>query len=110
MKILCCICIAMEKLGEFYRKDKVVGIVKVENMLSGKILLLKSFDVVNEYKNIRFSLDMGTFDNVDLQKDYEETGLELFDISLDKECSKENIDETLNDRETYYKSQGRLFY
>ena len=35
----------MIKNEEFLRKDKVIGIIKIENMLSGRIFLVKSTDV-----------------------------------------------------------------
>ena len=101
----------MDKNAEFLRKDKVIGIIKIENMLSGKILLVKSTDVVKDYSRIRFALDMGTFDVKSLEDDYTATGLELFDIALDKEAeSKGELDELLKERIEYYSKLKKDLY
>ncbi len=101
----------MDKLSEFYSKDKVAGIIKIENMLTSEILLIKSTDAVSDYKKIRFSLDLGTYWNKELQDDYEKTGLELFDISLDVRAEDPAIlDSLLEERTLYYKGLRRRFY
>ena len=101
----------MEKNEEFLRKDKVKGIIKIENMLTGRIYLVKSIDVVKDYSKIRFSLDLGTFENKALEEDYTKTGLELFDISLDAECDDpDKLNTLLEERRKYHLSLKKEFY
>ena len=101
----------MVKNEEFLRKDKVIGIIKIENMLSGRIFLVKSTDVVKDYSKIRFSLDLGTFENSSLEEDYTKTGLELFDIALDAEADDEkSLDALLEERKKHYSFLRKDFY
>ncbi len=101
----------MDRNGIFLRKDRVRGIIKIENMLSGKIMLLESEDMVRDATKIRFSLDMGTFGSAELQKDYEETGLELFDISADAEADgTKELKDLLEERKSYYLGLKKELY
>ena len=64
----------------FFHKDATRGILRIRNLLTGRCYVVKSEDFVKSLKYIRFSLDLGFFEKAELQKDYEETGLELFSI------------------------------
>lgn len=111
MKFFCCNHMHMVKNSEFLRKDKVRGIIRIENMLSGKIYLVKSSDVVKDYSRLRFALDMGDFENEEVQNDYTATGLELFDISLDQEAKEDDdLEALLNNRKKYYEDIKKELY
>ena len=64
----------------------VRGLISIRNLLSGKVYLTATEDAVNDITKERFSLDLGSHRSAELQKDYSETGLELFSIDLEKEA------------------------
>ena len=104
----------MEKtngLDFFLREDGIIGIIKIENMLTGNFLLAKSIDCIADCRKIRFSLDLGAYPQYALQKDYEETGLELFDISIAAEANKkEDLDDLLETTKTLLEKKGKKSY
>ncbi len=104
----------MEKtngLDFFLREDVIIGIIKIENMLTGNFLLVKSLDCIADSRKIRFSLDLGTYTQSALQKDYEATGLELFDISIAAEAKKkEDLDEIFETTRILLEKKGKKSY
>ncbi|HIV98340.1 MAG TPA: hypothetical protein IAB12_00990 [Candidatus Ornithospirochaeta avicola] len=97
--------------SEFLTEEKLRGIVKIENMMSGKVCLISSEDIVKSYSSLRFSLDMGTFSNKMLQDDYDKTGLELFNIEKDVIASKdEDLSLLLEKRKGYYRENSKELY
>ena len=87
----------------FFHKDATRGILRIRNLLTGRCYLTKSEDFVKSLKEIRFSLDLGFFENDELQKDYEETGLELFSIeSVFVAENGEDLDVLLAEYRTRY--------
>ena len=96
---------------EFLRKDKIRAIVKIHNLKTDEIYLLKSEDAVKSFKDERFKLDLGMHKSASLQKAYTELGLELFTIEIDIEASAEdNLDALLAERTEYYKNNNFNFY
>ena len=77
---------AMESQEIFTRPAPVRGIISIRNLRSGRMLLLATEDAVASFPQERFALDLGMHRARELQKDYEETGLELFSIDLDTEA------------------------
>ena len=78
--------------SEFLRKDKIKAIVKIQNLKTDEIYLLKSNDAVKSFKDERFKLDLGMHESSSLQKAYTDLGLELFVIEIDKEVyADENL-------------------
>ena len=96
---------------EFLRKDKIRAIVKIHNLKTDEIYLLKSNDAVKSFKDERFKLDLGMHESSSLQKAYTDLGLELFIIEIDREVySDESLDLLLLERTNYYKNNGFRFY
>lgn len=97
--------------SEFLRKDKIRAIVKIHNLKTDEIYLLKSEDAVKSFKDERFKLDLGMHQSSSLQKAYSNLGLELFTIEIDKEAnSGDDLDSLLEERTNYYKEQNYKFY
>lgn len=97
--------------AEFLRKDKIKAIVKIHNLKTDELYLLKSSDAVKSFKDERFKLDLGMHPNKALQRAYSELGLELFTIEIDAEAEKEEeLDELLKKRTNYYLSLGFKLY
>ena len=72
------------------------GILRIYNLQTDKTLLLKSENLTEDIQKIRFSLDLGTFPNKELQDEYEKQGLEIFTIeALIFAEKKENLDRLL---------------
>lgn len=95
----------------FLREDRIEGIIKIENMLTGRFLLVKSNDCIPDCGKIRFALDLGTFGNKALQSDYTNTGLELFDISIAAEAGEDvDMDGLLRQQEAVLLEEGRESY
>lgn len=95
----------------FFHREATRGILRIRNLLTGKCYLAKSEDFVKSLKDIRFALDLGFFDSDELQKDYEETGLELFAIEC--ECTAEPgeaLDDLLEKKIKEYEERGIELY
>lgn len=99
-------------IEELYTRDKPVrGLISIRNLLSGKVYLTATEDAVNDITEERFSLDLGSHRSSELQKDYSETGLELFSIDLEKEAgSDEDLRALLERTEKEYKDRGISLY
>ncbi len=67
-------------LQYFLNTEPTKGIIRIFNIQSEKSLLLKSNNIIEDTKNIRFQLDLGMYSNEELQKEYSEIGLELYSI------------------------------
>lgn len=84
------------KLAPFLNTEATKGIIRIYNMQTDKSLLIRSNNIIKDIKNIRFQLDLGLYNNVELQKDYAEIGLEVFALDPYKiinKDSKETLDE-----------------
>jgi hypothetical protein len=87
------------------------GVLCIRNLRTGMSLLVPSDDVVHDAQRIRFSLDMGTFGNADLQHEYERTGLESFAIDpMALADAKEDIDSVVRACRDKLKREGIAFY
>lgn len=96
---------------EFLRKEQIKGILKITNLKTDELYLLKSNDAIKSYKDERFKLDLGMHEAKELQKAYSDLGLELFLIEIDKEAEEdENLDELLEKRKAYYLEKGNRLY
>lgn len=79
--------------------------------MSNAILLVPSEDLVVDIQRIRFSLDLGTYDNTVLQQEYETIGLELFAIdAYYRATSEENLAELLGEHKNRLQAQSVRFY
>jgi hypothetical protein len=58
----------------------VKGIIRIYNIQSDKTLLIESNDLAGDIQKFRFQLDMETFPNKELQIEYEQIGLESFNL------------------------------
>ncbi len=97
--------------SEFLRNEKIRAIVKITNLKTDEIYLLKSEDAVKSYKDERFKLDLSIHPSKALQKAYTELGLELFLIEIDKEIAKdEDLDDALKSRKAFYLEKGYRLY
>ncbi len=81
-----------ERHAHHYKTKSTRGLLKIQNLQSDRILLVPSEQFVHDIQTIRFQLDLGTFDNLVLQKEYETVGLELFVIEPYKEIEDQCID------------------
>lgn len=54
------------------------GVVALRNLKTDKVYLFFSKDIKNDCVKMRFQLDLGMHPCAALQKDYAETGLEVF--------------------------------
>ena len=84
------------KLSHYLNEGPTEGIIRIYNLQSDKSLLITSHDIIKDIKNIRFSLDLGMYQNKELQKSYSEIGLEVFALEpykiLEKN-SKKTVEE-----------------
>ncbi len=97
--------------NEFLRKDRIKCILKITNIKTDQIYLLKSLDAIKSYKDERFKLDLGLHESKELQKAYTDLGLELFTIEIDTEAKKDDdLDELLDKRKAYYQEKGNRLY
>ena len=66
---------------------KQSGVVEIRNLKTDKVWLFWADDVAQESASQRFKLDLGMHECASLQKDYTETGLEVFRFDLVEETS-----------------------
>lgn len=66
---------------------KQSGVVEIRNLKTDKVWLFWADDVAQESASQRFKLDLGMHECATLQKDYTETGLEVFRFDLVEETS-----------------------
>lgn len=98
-------------LQHYYNSEPTAGIIRIYNLQSEKSLLIKSSNIIEDTKNIRFQLDLGFYTNKNLQKEYSDLGLEIFAIDpfvYKKET--ENLDDLLiNAKKTLVNKQIELY-
>lgn len=83
-------------LQHYLNTEPTKGIIRIYNLQNEKSLLVKSENIIEDTKKIRFKLDLGFFSNAQLQKDYSEIGLELFQIDPFLICDdNDNLDTQL---------------
>ena len=58
--------------------EKEAGVVALRNLKTDKVYLFFSEDIKKDCVDMRFKLDLGMHPCASLQKDYSETGLEVF--------------------------------
>ena len=58
--------------------EKQSGVVALRNLKTDKVYLFYSNDIKKDCVDMRFKLDLGMHPCASLQKDYAETGLEVF--------------------------------
>ena len=58
--------------------EKESGVVALRNLKTDKVYLFFSQDIKKDCVDMRFKLDLGMHPCMSLQKDYTETGLEVF--------------------------------
>ncbi|MGD1822880.1 MAG: hypothetical protein ACPKM0_09005 [Pleomorphochaeta sp.] len=98
-------------LQHYLNSEPTKGIIRVYNIQSEKTLLLISKDIIEDSKNIRFQLDLGFYDNQELQSEYSEIGLEVFAIDpfiIQKD--DEDLDILLEKAKNILQSKNILFY
>ena len=66
---------------------KQSGVVEIRNLKTDKVWLFWADGVAQESASQRFKLDLGMHECASLQKDYTETGLEVFRFDLVEETS-----------------------
>ncbi len=72
------------------------GIYRIRNLKTDAVYYAKCDDVTSIAAKERFRLDLGMHQCAPLQKDYSETGLELFVIEVVCECSEDELDSRLD--------------
>jgi hypothetical protein len=66
---------------------KQSGVVEIRNLKTDRVWLFWADDVALESASQRFKLDLGMHECASLQKDYTETGLEVFRFDLVEETT-----------------------
>ena len=95
----------------FTRNKPVRGILSIRNLLTGRVYLAATEDAVKDIQKERFALDLGSHGSEELQKDYSETGLELFSIDLEREAGPdEDLAELLEKAAGEYIAEGISLY
>lgn len=99
-------------LSHYLNEGPTKGILRIYNLQSDKSLFVKSENIIEDSKNIRFQLDLGLYQNSELQNEYTQIGLELFSIEpvafLNEE---ESLDELLKKVVVEFKSKNiELYY
>lgn len=97
--------------SEFLRKEKIRAILRITNLKTDEIYLLKSEDAIKSYRDERFKLDLGIHSAKELQAAYASLGLELFLIEIDMEAKQdEDLNKLLEERKAYYLEKGNRLY
>ena len=81
--------------------EKLCGIYKIVNTITGKIYIGLSCNIKNRWKRHRVDLKAGCHDNQYLQNSYNKYGLEAFTFEIIELCDRE----VLGEREVHYISE-----
>lgn len=86
------------------------GIYRIFNLKTDETFLGKCQNTDSVCASERFKLDLGLHPCQSLQKDYSETGLELFTIEVMKECAHEDLDTEYESMRKGMLTSGVSFY
>lgn len=86
------------------------AIYRIYNLRTDMTYLGKTDDSEGICASERFRLDLGMHACSSLQKDYTETGLELFVIEIIKECAHEELGTAFEKIKKEYSERGISFY
>ena len=82
--------------------EKQSGVVALRNLKTDKVYLFYSQDIRRDCIDMRFRLDMGMHPCASLQKDYSETGLEVFRFdTVELTCDRGRLEELKGDFDLY---------
>jgi len=90
-----------------FQGKRVKGVYRIYNIKTDMSVFGYSDDVAKKCIDERFKLDLGLHENKELQKDYSETGLELFVFECVKETENEDDLEATIDS---FKAKGVKLY
>lgn len=100
-----------ERYSHLFTNQKVRGLIRIKNLQNNRSLLVGSEDIATDIQRIRFSLDLGTYENEALQQEYESIGLELFSIDAYIQASEdENLQALLAEHTQQMLAQSILMY
>ena len=100
-----------ERYSHLFTNQKVRGLIRIKNLQNNRSLLVGSEDIATDIQRIRFSLDLGTYENEALQQEYESIGLELFGIDAYIQASEdENLQALLAEHTQQLLAQSILMY
>ena len=100
-----------ERYSHLFTNQKVRGLIRIKNLQNNRSLLVGSEDIATDIQRIRFSLDLGTYENDALQQEYESIGLELFSIDAYLQASEdENLQALLAEHTQQMLAQSILMY
>ncbi|HCU30672.1 MAG: hypothetical protein AB7D24_06970 [Sphaerochaeta sp.] len=100
-----------ERYSHLFTNQKVRGLIRIKNLQNNRSLLVGSEDIATDIQRIRFSLDLGTYENDALQQEYESIGLELFSIDAYIQASEdENLQALLAEHTQQMLAQSILMY
>lgn len=100
-----------ERYSHLFTNQKVRGLIRIKNLQNNRILLVGSEDIAADIQRIRFSLDLGTYENDVLQQEYETIGLELFSIDAYLQASEdEDLQTLLAEHTKHLLAQSLLMY
>ncbi len=71
-----------ERHAHLYTNETLRGLISIQNLQNNKQYLIPSENLASDITSIRFKLDLGTYEQEELQEDYEAIGLELFSIDV----------------------------
>lgn len=69
-------------------RDKVVGIYAIQNVVSGRIYIGQSIDVLGRFIRHRCKLKKGKHENLQLQRSYNKYGAAAFEFLIIEECAE----------------------
>lgn len=75
--------IRRKELQDVYKQIKIyMGVIQIKNKESGKIYVAAYPNLKNKWLTLQAQLEMGTFMNSALQKDWKELGAEAFEYEV----------------------------
>lgn len=84
------------ELKQNYKETKLdAGVYQIRNKASGRIFIGSAFNVNGKLNGIRFGLEMGSYRNSGLQKDWKEYGAEGFEFGILETLDQDKIEKVL---------------
>lgn len=80
-----------KELIEFYKQmDTMMGVYQIKNNVNGKVFISSFANLKNKWLTIKMQLDMGRHPSSELQRDWNELGVEAFRYSVLEDKKQES--------------------
>ncbi|MCR8644318.1 GIY-YIG nuclease family protein [Paenibacillus sp. N1-5-1-14] len=80
-----------EMVEEYKQIKTYMGVIQITNKVSGKIFIESFPNLKNKWSSMQAQLQMGTFMNLELQKDWKELGEEAFTFEVLEQKEADDI-------------------